>query len=89
MYQKMGRMDCYFCPNQKPEQALAVYDNYPELAKEWIDAEERKGHSFMPLSLKVLVENRNRDGIQMCFPETQCSCFGGNESVLEDDEVSS
>jgi 3'-phosphoadenosine 5'-phosphosulfate sulfotransferase (PAPS reductase)/FAD synthetase len=85
MYEKMGRMDCYFCPNQKPSQALAVFDNYPQLAADWIAAEERKGHSFMPMPLKILVENRNRDGIQLAFPETGCACFGGTDDVFADD----
>ncbi len=88
MYQKMGRMDCYWCPNQRPEQALKVWDNYPDLAAEWVEAEERKGHSFMPLPLKVLAANRDRAGIQLLFPQMGCSCFGGIEDVLEEEEVS-
>lgn len=82
MYIKMGRMDCFMCPNQKPAQALAVNDNYPELAAEWIAMEEKKGHSFMSMPFKILVENRNRDGIQLAFPETECSCFGGTDDVF-------
>lgn len=85
MYIKMGRMDCYFCPNQKFEQAMKVNDHYPELAKEWISAEEKKGHSFMSMPFKIMVENRNRDGIQLAFPETECACFGGTEDVLAEE----
>jgi 3'-phosphoadenosine 5'-phosphosulfate sulfotransferase (PAPS reductase)/FAD synthetase len=32
MYEKMGRFDCYFCPNQTPDQARKVIKYYPELA---------------------------------------------------------
>ncbi len=85
MYDKMGRFDCFFCGNQKPSQALKVYDHYPELAREWMVAEERKGHSFLPVPLKVLVENRDRQGTLALFEGTsQCACFGGNEDVTED-----
>lgn len=86
MYEKMGRFDCFMCGNQKPEQALKVVDNYPELAREWIEMEERKKHSFLPVSLKVLVENRNRQGMLELGTATACSCFGGTDDAFEDDK---
>lgn len=86
MYKKMGRMDCFWCGNQKPEQALRVVDNYPMLAREWMEAEERKGHSFMTLPLRVLVEHRDRQGLLDFGPQAQakCACFGGNEAFIEE-----
>jgi 3'-phosphoadenosine 5'-phosphosulfate sulfotransferase (PAPS reductase)/FAD synthetase len=79
MYEKMGRFDCFWCGNQTPKQAQKVALHYPELAKEWMRAEERKGHSFLALPLKVLTS----DG--PLFEGTGCSCFGGGESVWEDE----
>lgn len=88
VYEKMGRFDCFMCGNQKPEQALKVVDHYPELAAKWMADEERKGHSFMPISLRVLVENRDRQGL-LNFGADQpgCSCFGGLDSGFEDEEL--
>lgn len=86
MYRKMGRFDCFWCGNQKPSQALKVLKHYPELAKEWMEAEARKGHSFMPIPLKVLAEE---DANMPLFQEraaTDCSCFGGTDSVFDDGE---
>jgi Phosphoadenosine phosphosulfate reductase family len=82
MYEKMGRFDCFWCGNQTPAQARKVMKHYPELAAEWIAAEERKGHSFMPLPLKVLTD----DG-PLFAGSTGCSCFGGNDAVHEEDET--
>jgi hypothetical protein len=82
MYEKMGRFDCYWCGNQTPKQAMKVVEHYPELAKEWIAAEERKGHSFMPVPLKVLIANND---IREQMPLFACSCFGANENVFDDD----
>lgn len=84
MYEKMGRFDCYFCGNQKPSQALKVFDHYPDLAREWMDLERRKGHSFMSIPLRVLVEERSRQGILDFGGVTQCSCFGGTEDFFDD-----
>jgi hypothetical protein len=78
MYEKMGRFDCYWCGNQTPKQAMKVVEHYPELAKEWIAAEERNGHSFMPIPLKVLIADND---IRQQMPLFACSCFGGNEDV--------
>lgn len=79
MYEKMGRFDCFWCGNQTRKQAQKVAEHYPELAAEWMAAEERKGHSFMPMPLKMLLD----DG--PLFASTGCSCFGGIESVFDDE----
>lgn len=79
MYEKMGRFDCFWCPNQRPAQALKVVEHYPELAAEWMAAEERKGHSFLPIPLKMLVERAEED----LKTATGCSCFGGTDDVWE------
>lgn len=82
MYRKMGRMDCYFCGNQTAKQALKVAEHYPAFAEEWIGYEKRKGHSFLPLPLEVLIaEDRNQGRL---FGGSQCACFGGSENVWED-----
>jgi hypothetical protein len=88
MYRKMGRMDCYFCGNQKESQALKVAREYPEMAAEWMEWEERKGHSFMPTPLKVLVDYSNRQGNLFSDTTIRCSCFGGNDDATgeSDDE---
>lgn len=84
-YKKMGRFDCFFCGNQSPKQALKLARHYPELAAEWEAMEERKGHSFMPIPLKLL-RTTQRVGL---FDDTNtvgCSCFGGSESIHDGDE---
>ncbi len=83
MYEKMGRFDCYMCGNQTPKQAMKVVEHYPELAREWIAAEDRKGHSFMPVPLKVLIANND---IAKQMPLFACSCFGANENVFDGDD---
>lgn len=83
MYEKMGRMDCYMCGNQKPEQALKVAKYYPDLAAKWMSDEERKGHSFMPIPLKVLIEKPESACL---LAESKCGCFGGEEYEGDDDE---
>lgn len=81
MYEKMGRFDCYFCPNQKPSQARKVIRHYPELAAEWMAMEERKGHSFLPMPLKVLAEMEAEHDAGKFMG---CSCFGGTDDVHEE-----
>ena len=85
MYDKMGRFDCYFCPNQKPSQAVKVHDYYPELAAEWMEIERRKGHSILRIPLAQLVKNRDEDESRSLF--AGCSCFGGSECVWDDEEA--
>jgi len=82
MYKKMGRFDCFWCGNQTPKQALRVVDHYPELAKEWIAAEDRKGHGFMRIPLKTLIADNS---IEKVMPLFACSCFGPDENVWEED----
>lgn len=84
MYEKMGRFDCFMCGNQRPSQALLVAKHYPELAQEWMEMEARKGHSFMPIPLKVLVERQAEDS---CVRDTGCSCFGGDDDFAEELEA--
>lgn len=85
MYEKMGRFDCFWCPNQRPSQAMKVIELYPELAAEWIAAEDRKGHSFMSIPLRLLpTEMQRREDEKL--PLFACSCFGGDDDVFEDDE---
>ena len=85
MYRKMGRFDCYFCPNQKLSQALLVAEHYPELAKEWTDLETRKSHSFMPLPLAVMVEEDRRQR-RLFESQNACNCFGGTQDIWEPEE---
>ena len=84
MYEKMGRFDCYFCPNQRPSQALKVIEHYPGLAAEWTAAEERKGHSFMSIPLRLLPTEMKRKEDERA-PLFACACFGGTDDVFEDD----
>ena len=88
MYEKMGRFDCFWCPNQRPAQALKVVQHYPELAAEWIAAEERKGHSFLSIQLKLLQADMKRREDERA-PLFACMCFGGDEDVFEDDALAS
>lgn len=83
MYEKMGRFDCYWCPNQTKKQALKVVDHYPELASEWSAAETRKGHSFLRVPLSQLVKDRDEEEQRSLF--AGCSCFGGSDDVWEDE----
>jgi hypothetical protein len=88
MYRKMGRMDCYFCPNQKISQAQKVMEHYPDLWAEWKRLEEQKGHSFLSVSA-VTIE---RMGLQRDFFERldeikmQCACFGGSSEIFDERE---
>jgi hypothetical protein len=82
MYEKMGRFDCYFCPNQRPSQARKVLEHYPELAAEWMAAEERKGHSFLPIPLRLLAAEEQRKEAER-MPLFACSCFGGTDDFFD------
>lgn len=84
MYEKMGRFDCFWCPNQRPSQALKVIEHYPELAAEWIAAEERKGHHFLSGGpLKVLATETFGDERAV----SSCACFGGDVSIADEIEA--
>lgn len=85
MYEKMGRFDCFWCPNQTPAQAMKVIEHYPQLAAEWIAAEERKGHSFRPIPLRLLPAEMKRKENERA-PLFACACFGGDDDVFADDE---
>ena len=81
MYERMGRLDCFWCPTQTDAQAAKVVQFYPDLATEWIEAERRKGHSFKSRPLPVIareVENRAASEAR-----NHCSCFGGEEEFDE------
>lgn len=83
MYEKMGRFDCFWCPNQRPAQALKVIEHYPDLAADWMAAEERKGHHFLSAGpLKRLAGLEVDNGPLFA----QCSCFGGTASVADEIE---
>ena len=85
MYTKMGRLDCFMCGNQTPKQAILVAKHYPELAAEWQRMEERKGHSFMRVPLKMLIERHEDDGLFANVATTACSCFGGSDDFFDDE----
>lgn len=59
-----------------------MVEHYPELAKEWIAAEERKGHSFMRIPLTTLIADNS---FEKQMPLFACSCFGGSESVWDEE----
>jgi len=79
MYRKMGRMDCYFCPNQKISQAQKVIQHYPDLWAEWKALEAAKGHYFLSVPA-VAIESM---ALQQDFfddldrVKAKCACFGG------------
>lgn len=83
MYEKMGRFDCYWCPNQRPSQAIKVIEHYPALAAEWEAAETRKGHSFLSVPLRLLKADEQRK-VDERMPLFACSCFGGTDDVFDD-----
>lgn len=86
MYEKMGRFDCFWCPNQRPAQAMKVIEHYPALAAEWIAAEARKGHSFLSIPLTRLPAELQRREEEK-FPLFACSCFGGTDDVFAEDDA--
>lgn len=78
IYDRMGRSDCYFCPNQRIAQAQKVMLHYPDLWAEWKEIERKKGHPI----LKISAANIERLGVQDGMFEEgkiQCGCFGGEE----------
>ena len=84
MYEKMGRFDCFWCPNQKPSQAIKVAEHYPARAAECIAAEERKGHHFLsagPMKRLAGIEIDNGPFF------SSCACFGGTASVADELET--
>lgn len=86
MYERMGRFDCFWCPNQRPTQAMKVIEHYPQLAAEWIAAEDSKGHSFLSIPLRELPAELQRREDERT-PLFSCSCFGGNEDVFAEEDT--
>lgn len=86
MYEKMGRMDCYFCGNQKPSQAEKVVLYYPKLAADWARLESAKGHSFMPIPIKdVVIGLQPELQFQAEKQHMQCSCFGEDDNFTAEE----
>jgi 3'-phosphoadenosine 5'-phosphosulfate sulfotransferase (PAPS reductase)/FAD synthetase len=81
MYRKMGRFDCFFCPNQRIAQAEKVMQHYPALWAEWKQIEKRKGHSILSISAEQ-IEGRavQSDFIATLDRKAQCSCLGGSDN---------
>lgn len=85
MYQKMGRFDCYFCPNQRISQAEKVMKHYPNQWAEWKAIERRKGHAILSISAEAIEKRALQEDFMAALDrKTQCSCFGG-ESAWDDD----
>lgn len=82
MYEKMGRLDCYLCPNKKPSQVVKLAKYYPSLAEEWRGIEARKGHSILPIPFDELLANSKEDW----KGQVSCACFGGKESIADEIE---
>lgn len=84
MYEKMGRMDCYFCGNQRPSQAEKVVLYYPELAADWDRLETAKGHSFMPMYVREIAAATAAKE-QLEGQHVQCSCFGEDDNFTQEE----
>lgn len=87
MYRKMGRFDCFFCPNQRIAQAEKVMKHYPTQWLEWKAIEKRKGHAILSISAEA-IENRSvqEDFIEALDKKQQCSCMGGKDPYDGEDE---
>ena len=84
MYRKMGRFDCFFCPNQRISQAEKVMTHYPKLWAEWKEIERRKGHSILAMSAKAIEGRAVQDDFIAALDRKQtCSCMGGNDNYDE------
>lgn len=84
MYRKMGRFDCFFCPNQRISQAEKVMRFYPGLWREWKDIEKRKGHSILSISALQIEQRASQDDFLNALENKQsCSCFGGQDYDTE------
>jgi hypothetical protein len=79
MYQKMGRMDCYFCPNQKISQAQKVMKYYPTLWQEWKHLEAQKNHAFLSVPATAIESMPEEQDFfdRLDEAKQQCACFGG------------
>jgi len=84
MYRKMGRFDCFFCPNQRISQAERVMRHYPEKWEEWKRIEERKGHHILKLSAKAIESRSAQDDFLAALDRKQaCACMG-DDGPLDD-----
>ncbi len=87
MYRKMGRFDCFFCPNQRIAQAEKVMAHYPAQWAEWKAIEKRKGHAILSISAEAIEQRAMQaDFIEALDRKPQCACFGGKD-VWDDDDV--
>jgi hypothetical protein len=85
MYRKMGRFDCFFCPNQRISQAEKVMTHYPNLWQEWKDIERKKGHSILSMSALAIEGRAVQDDFIAALDRKQtCSCMGGDDKYDED-----
>lgn len=88
MYRKMGRFDCFFCPNQQIRQAERVMRHYPAQWAEWKAIEKRKGHPILSISAEAIEQRAIQDDfIDALDRKQQCSCMGGKEIWDEDQDV--
>lgn len=80
-YRKLGRFDCFFCPNQRISQAEKVMVHYPALWSEWKEIERRKGHPILSISAEV-IEKRSlqSDFIAALDRKQKCGCYGGDDT---------
>jgi 3'-phosphoadenosine 5'-phosphosulfate sulfotransferase (PAPS reductase)/FAD synthetase len=80
MYRKMGRFDCFFCPNQRISQAELVMRHYPKEWSEWKEIEKRKGHAILSVSAEVIEQRPEQDNFLASLENKQsCSCMGGKD----------
>lgn len=87
MYRKMGRFDCFFCPNQRISQAEKVMKHYPVLWQEWKDIEKRKGHSILSISAEAIEKRLAQEDFMAALDKKQsCSCMGGEGYDYEEEE---
>lgn len=85
MYRKMGRFDCWFCPNQRISQAEKVMTHYPEKWAEWKEIERRKGHPILSISAKAIEQRDVQDDfIAALDRKAQCSCMAGSDNLDEE-----
>lgn len=86
MYEKMGRMDCYFCGNQRPSQAEKVVLYYPTLAADWGKLETAKGHSFMPVPIREVISGMTAEKRKQAENQhVQCACFGEDDNFTQEE----
>lgn len=84
MYRKMGRFDCFFCPNQRISQAEKVMKHYPDLWDEWKTIEKRKRHSILSISAEQIEGRAQQDDFISALENKQiCSCMGGKDTFDE------